>query len=213
MLAHWSDGAGHDRLFVVTPGFYLAALDPDTGRPVPGFGENGVVDLMIGVRGEVTSKTSIGNSSPALVIGDVVIVGPAHDVGMRPPSKKNLKGDVRGYDVRSGKLLWTFHTIPVKGEPGYETWLDGSAETASNAGVWAPMAADPELGFVYLPVEAPLADTYGGVRPGQQPLRQQPRLPRREDRAGRLALPADPSRHLGLGQPDVADPDGHRRRR
>ena len=165
-LARWSDGAGHDRLFVVTPGFYLAALDPDTGRPVPGFGENGIVDLMVGVRGEVTSKTSIGNSSPALVIGDVVIVGPAHDVGMRPPSKKNLKGDVRGYDVRSGKLLWTFHTIPVKGEPGYETWLDGSAETASNAGVWAPMAADAELGFVYLPVEAPLADTYGGVRPG-----------------------------------------------
>jgi glucose dehydrogenase len=165
-LAHWSDGAGHDRLFVVTPGFYLAALDPDTGRPVPGFGENGIVDLMIGVRGEVTPKTSIGNSSPALVIGDVVIVGPAHDVGMRPPSKQNLKGDVRGYDARSGKLLWTFHTIPAKGEPGYETWLDGSADTASNAGVWAPMAADPELGFVYLPVEAPLADTYGGVRPG-----------------------------------------------
>jgi len=165
-LAHWSDGEGHDRLFVVTPGFYLAALDPDTGRPVPGFGENGIVDLMIGVRGEVTSKTSIGNSSPALVIGDVVIVGPAHDVGMRPPSKQNLKGDVRGYDARTGKLKWTFHTIPAKGEPGYETWLNGSAETASNAGVWAPMSADAELGFVYLPVEAPLADTYGGVRPG-----------------------------------------------
>ena len=165
-LARWSDGAGHDRLFVVTPGFYLAALDPDTGRPVPGFGENGTVDLMIGVRGEVTSKTSIGNSSPALVIGDVVIVGPAHDVGMRPPSKQNLKGDVRGFDVRTGKLLWTFHTIPAKGEPGYETWLDGSAETASNAGVWAPMSADAELGFVYLPVEAPLADTFGGMRPG-----------------------------------------------
>ncbi len=85
---------------------------------------------------------------------------------MRPPSKQNLKGDVRGYDVRTGKLLWTFHTIPAKGEAGYETWLDGSAETASNAGVWAPMSADAELGFVYLPVEAPLADTYGGVRPG-----------------------------------------------
>jgi glucose dehydrogenase len=165
-VARWSDGAGHDRLFVVTPGFNLAALDPDTGRPVPGFGENGVVDLMIGVRGEVTAKTSIGNSSPAIVVGDVVIVGPAHDVGMRPPSQKNLKGDVRGYDARSGKLLWTFHTIPAKGEPGYETWLNGSAETASNAGVWAPMAADAELGYVYLPVEAPLADTYGGVRPG-----------------------------------------------
>jgi quinoprotein glucose dehydrogenase len=165
-LSYWHDGAGNERLFVVTPGFYLVAIDPDTGRQAPGFGENGVVDLMVGVRGEVTAKTSIGNSSPALVIGDVVIVGPAHDVGMRPPASKNLKGDVRGFDVRSGKLLWTFHTIPAKGEKGYETWLNGSAETGSNAGVWAPMSADPELGFVYLPVEAPLADTYGGVRPG-----------------------------------------------
>ncbi len=166
----------------MTPGFYLVALDPDTGRQVPGFGENGVVDLMVGVRGEVTTKTSIGNSSPSLVIGDVVIVGPAHDVGMRPPAKTNLKGDVRGFDVHSGKLLWTFHTIPAKGEKGYETWLDGSAETASNAGVWAPMSADPELGYVYLPVEAPLADTLRRSASRQQPLRQQPRLPRREDR-------------------------------
>ena len=165
-LSYWTDHTGNERLFVVTPGFYLVALDPSTGRQAPGFGENGVVDLMVGVRGQVTDKTSIGNSSPSLVIGDVVIVGPAHDVGMRPPAKTNLKGDVRGFDVHSGKLLWTFHTIPAKGEKGYETWLDGSAETASNAGVWAPMSADPELGYVYLPVEAPLADTYGGHRPG-----------------------------------------------
>ena len=135
----------------MTPGFYLVALDPSTGRQAPGFGENGVVDLMVGVRGEVADKTSIGNSSPSLVIGDVVIVGPAHDVGMRPPAKKNLKGDVRGFDVHSGKLLWTFHTIPAKGEKGYETWLDGSAETGSNAGVWAPMSADPDLGYVTCP--------------------------------------------------------------
>jgi quinoprotein glucose dehydrogenase len=120
-LSYWTDGAGSERLFVVTPGFYLVALDPDTGRQAPGFGENGVVDLMLGVRGVVTADTSIGNSSPALVIGDVVIVGPAHNVGMRPPSKANLKGDVRGYDVRTGKQLWTFHTIPEPGEPGYET--------------------------------------------------------------------------------------------
>jgi quinoprotein glucose dehydrogenase len=165
-LSHWTDGRGNDRLFVVTPGFFLAALDPDTGRPVPGFGENGVVDLMVGVRGEVTDKSSIGNSSPAIVVGDVVIVGPAHEVAMRPPSKANLKGDVRGYDVRTGRLLWTFHTIPTRGEPGYETWLEGSAEYTGNAGVWAAMSADPELGFVYLPVEAPLSDIYGGERPG-----------------------------------------------
>jgi glucose dehydrogenase len=164
--AFWSDGAGNERLLTVTPGFYLAALDPDTGRPVPGFGENGIVDLMVGVRGEVNDKSSIGNSSPPLVIGDVVIVGPAHEVGMRPPSQRNLKGDVRGYDVRTGKLLWTFHTIPEAGEPGYETWLGGSAERTGNAGVWAAMTADAELGYVYLPTEAPLADIWGGERHG-----------------------------------------------
>jgi quinoprotein glucose dehydrogenase len=165
-LSYWNDGQGNDRLFVVTPGFHLVALDRDTGRQVPGFGENGVVDLMQGVRGEINEDSSIGNSSPALVVGDVVIVGPAHEVAMRPPSKANIKGDVRGFDARTGKLLWTFHTIPERGEPGYETWLDGSAEYTGNAGVWAAMAADPELGLVYLPTEAPLSDLYGGERPG-----------------------------------------------
>lgn len=165
-LSYWTDGRGAERLFVVTPGFYLVALDPDTGRQAPGFGENGVVDLMQGVRGEVTDKTSIGNSSPALVVGDVVIVGPAHDVAMRPPSKSNLKGDVRAYDVRTGRQLWTFHTIPEAGEPGYDTWLDGSAEYTGNAGVWAAMAADAGLGLVYVPTETPLSDVYGGERPG-----------------------------------------------
>jgi quinoprotein glucose dehydrogenase len=165
-LAWWSDGRGDERLFLVTPGFYLIALDPGTGRQVPGFGENGVVDLMRGVRGEVNDKASIGSSSPAIVVGNTVIVGPAHEVAMRPPSKANLKGDVRGYDARSGRHLWTFHTIPERGEPGYETWLDGSAEHTGNAGVWARMSADEELGLVYLPIEAPLSDLYGGERPG-----------------------------------------------
>jgi len=165
-LARWRDAQGNERLILVTPGFNLVALDPDTGRQIPSFGENGIVDLMVGVRGEVNEKSSIGNSSPATIVGDTIVVGPAHDVAMRPPSKANLKGDVRGYDARTGRLLWTFHTIPEPGEPGYETWLDGSAEYTGNAGVWGPMAADEELGLVYLPVEAPLSDRYGGERPG-----------------------------------------------
>jgi glucose dehydrogenase len=165
-LSYWTDDAGTERLIVVTPGFSLVALDPHTGRQVPGFGENGIVDLMVGVRGEVNEKSSIGNSSPAMIVGETIVVGPAHAVAMRPPSKANIKGDVRGYDVRTGRHLWTFHTIPEPGEPGYETWLDGSAEYTGNAGVWAPMSADEELGLVYLPVEAPLSDRYGGERPG-----------------------------------------------
>ncbi|HEX5419288.1 MAG TPA: PQQ-binding-like beta-propeller repeat protein, partial [Gammaproteobacteria bacterium] len=94
------------------------------------------------------------------------VVGPAHLVSTHPNTKAHVKGDVRGYDVKTGKLLWTFHTIPERGEVGYDTWLDGSAEYTGNAGVWAPMAADPALGMIYLPVEAPTGDMYGGARPG-----------------------------------------------
>jgi len=165
-LSYWSDGAGNERLIVVTPGFQLAALDPATGRKIPGFGENGIVDMMPRVRGERTDHAQIGNSSPALIIGDTIIVGPALAPGTRPPSKQNFKGDVRAFDVRSGRELWSFHTIPSAGEPGYETWLDGSAEFTGNAGVWGRISADTERGLVYLPVEAPTSDWYGGERPG-----------------------------------------------
>jgi glucose dehydrogenase len=165
-LAYWTDGQGNERLLVVLPDFYLVALDPATGYPIVDFGNDGIVDLMVGVRGEVNEDSSIGNSSPPMVVGDTVVVGPAHDVAFFPPSRANIKGDVRGYDVRTGERRWTFHTIPEAGEPGYETWLDGSAEYTGNAGVWAPMAADTERGLVYLPVEGALGDFYGGARPG-----------------------------------------------
>ena len=165
-LAYWTDGQGDDRLLVVTPDFYLVALDPANGRPIADFGDNGIVDLMVGVRGEINENATIGNSSPATIVGDTVIVGPAHAVAFFPPSRANIKGDVRGYNVRTGERKWTFHTIPEAGEPGYETWLEGSAEYTGNAGVWAPMSADIERGLVYLPVEGALGDFYGGQRPG-----------------------------------------------
>lgn len=167
-VAYWSDGAGERRVLVVTPGYHLVALDADTGRPVPGFGKDGVVDLMVGLRVPegVEPVGAIGSSSPPLVVDDVAIVGAALEVGLRPPSPRNVKGDVRGYDVRTGALRWTFHTIPEPGEPGSETWEDGSAEYTGNAGVWAPMSADTALGLVYLPVEDATSDYYGGHRPG-----------------------------------------------
>jgi glucose dehydrogenase len=154
------------RVLTVTPGFYLWALDADTGLPVREFGEAGVVDLRNGLRGP-TDNVEAGSSSPPLVVGDVVIVGPAGGVGARPNAKTQVKLDVRAFDVRTGRLLWTFHTIPEKGEFGYDTWLTpGSAEYTGNAGVWGPMSADPELGIVYLPVEGATSDMYGGERPG-----------------------------------------------
>ncbi|MBN1236985.1 MAG: PQQ-binding-like beta-propeller repeat protein [Gammaproteobacteria bacterium] len=164
-VAYWTDGEDDARILTVTPGFHLVALDAQTGLPVPEFGEDGVVDMMRFLRGPA-DNVEIGSTSPPLVVGDVVIVGPAHGVGARPDSKTRTKGDVRAFDVRTGELRWTFHTIPERGELGYDTWLDGSAEYTGNAGVWAPMAADPELGYVYLPVEGATSDMYGGERPG-----------------------------------------------
>ena len=164
-VAYWSDGADDERIFTVTPGFDLVALDASTGLPKREFGEAGLVDMFQWLRGPA-DNIEIGSTSPPLVIGDVVVVGPAHGVGARPDSKTQTKGDVRGFDARTGRLLWTFHTIPARGEFGYDTWLAGSAEYTGNAGVWGPMAADPDLGIVYLPVEMPTSDMYGGERPG-----------------------------------------------
>ena len=164
-VAYWSDGEGDARILTVTPGFHLVALDAATGLPKREFGEAGVVDMFRWLRGPA-GNVEIGSTSPPIVVGDVVVVGPAHGVGARPNSKAQTKGDVRGFDVRTGELLWTFRTIPLPGEFGYDTWLEGSAEYTGNAGVWAPMAADPGLGMVYLPVEMPTSDMYGGERPG-----------------------------------------------
>jgi len=101
-----------------------------------------------------------------VVAEDTVIVGAAFREGMTPKSMRNNKGYVRGFDVRTGKRLWVFHTIPKKGEFGYDTWLNGSAEYTGNTGVWTQITVDEELGLVYLPVESPTNDFYGGHRPG-----------------------------------------------
>lgn len=165
-VAYYRNG-GQEVVFTMTPGYYLVALDARTGDPVPTFGARGYVDLQQGLRlGPGREDLDIGISFPPLVVEDVVITGAAHLVGMRPVSASNVKGDIRGWDANTGELLWTFHTVPERGEPGYETWLKGSAEYTGNTGVWAPMSADIERGTVYLPVESATGDRYGGDRPG-----------------------------------------------
>ncbi|HUF51979.1 MAG TPA: PQQ-binding-like beta-propeller repeat protein, partial [Longimicrobiales bacterium] len=165
-VSYWSDGTSR-RIFVVTPGFQLIALDAATGQPVAGFGSNGIVDLKLelGVELDVTTA-AIGNSSPPLVYDDLVIVGPALNVGLRPPSRRNIPGRVLAIDARTGALRWRFNTIPLAGEFGNETWLNGSWEYTGNAGAWAPMSLDERRGWLYIPVEAATGDYYGGHRPG-----------------------------------------------
>lgn len=167
-VSYWSDGQGDHRIYVVTPGYHLIALDAETGHPVDAFGRGGVVDLQqnLRTRDGVPVAGSIGASSPAAVIGDVLVVGAALHVGLRPPSRTNTPGDIRGFDARTGRLLWTFHTIPEPGEFGHDTWLEHSWSYTGNAAAWAQISWDAELGYVYLPTEAATGDYYGGHRPG-----------------------------------------------
>ena len=165
-LAYWTDGT-EERILYVTPGYRLIALDAKTGIPVPTFGKQGVVDLRLEDDQEMDLVTAdIGLHSTPIVAGNTIIVGAAHRSGEEPRSKTNVKGYVRGFDVKTGKRLWIFHTIPRQGEFGYNTWEKGSAEYTGNTGVWAQISVDEELGMVYLPVESPTQDSYGGDRPG-----------------------------------------------
>ena len=167
-LSYWASADGADRRVIyVTPGYRMLALDARTGVPIANFGKSGVVDLKLEDDQEVDLDTAeFGLNATPLVVGDVVVIGAAHRPGGAPATTKNAKGFVRGYDVRTGRRLWIFHTIPKRGEFGYETWLEGSAEYNGNTGAWAQMSADPELGLVYVPTEMATGDYYGGHRPG-----------------------------------------------
>ena len=165
-LAYWTDGKGDNRIILITPGYQLVALDAKTGRVIPNFGTSGIVELTAGLDRDVVPPGLIGSSSPAMIIRDVVVVGAAFQPGTAPASKNNVPGHIRGYDVRTGKQLWTFRTIPQPGEFGNETWEKDSWKGTGNAGAWAPLAGDEELGYVYIPVESATGDFYGGHRPG-----------------------------------------------
>jgi quinoprotein glucose dehydrogenase len=171
-LSYWSDGK-NARLLYITIGYQLVALDARTGARVTGFGKDGRVDLkepvIIGGGQRIDPVTGeIGVNNTPLIVGDVVVVGSAfsEQSGTLPTTHNNSKGLVHAYDVRTGKRLWVFRTIPMPGEFGNESWEKDSWAVNGNNGVWTQMAADLELGLVYLPVETPTSDYYGGHRPG-----------------------------------------------
>ena len=165
-LAYWTDGR-EERIVYVTPGYRLIALDAKTGVPVPTFGNKGAVDLKLEDDQQIDLVTGeVGLHAAPVVAKDTVIVGAAHRSGGVPKSYRNVKGFVRGYDVRTGKRLWIFHTIPQPGEFGIDTWLNDSWSYTGNTGVWGQISVDEDLGLVYLPVELPTGDYYGVHRPG-----------------------------------------------
>jgi quinoprotein glucose dehydrogenase len=164
-VEYWTDGK-QARIILVTRGFQLVSLDARTGLPDPAFGINGVVDLYQDFDQPPPGDGVISSTSPAVVVRNVIVFGAAMVGGTAPRSKENTKGYIRGFDVRTGKRLWTFHTIPQPGEFGNDTWLNDSWSYTGNTTVWSPFSADEELGYVYLPVESATGDFYGGHRPG-----------------------------------------------
>ena len=215
---------GRGVIYTVSPAFFLHALDAATGIPLEGFGssvplegfgENGTVDMLADLghpydpdTGVDPSVGSITNSSPPIVVNGVVVVGNSNLTGRLEPRMENVPGDILAYDARTGEHLWTFHVIPRPGEFGHETWEDDAWSFSGNANAWAPLSADPELGIVYIPTDAPTNDYFGGFRPGGESVRQQHSRVGRPNRGASLALPDDTPRHLGLGQPDGAQPHG-----
>ncbi|MBV8729540.1 MAG: PQQ-binding-like beta-propeller repeat protein, partial [Acidobacteriia bacterium] len=170
-LSYWTDGRGDDRIVFVSTGYRLLELNAHTGQPISTFGKEGIVDLKVGMVTGTGQQIDLetgeaGLHSTPAVVKDVVIVGSSFKEGMTVITHNNTKGLVRAFDVRTGKLLWTFNTIPRPGEFGNETWANNSWATNGNTGVWTQISVDEDLGLVYLPVETPTSDFYGGERPG-----------------------------------------------
>jgi quinoprotein glucose dehydrogenase len=175
-LSYWTDGRGDERILYVTIGYRLVALDAKTGQPIPSFGsdKNGIVDLKVGVMTHASGKPvqidlekgEIGLHSAPTIVGNTIIIGSAFTEGLNYPRRSNTRGLARAFDVRTGKQLWKYDPFPKPGEPGSETWENDSLSYMGNMGVWAQITADEQAGLVYLPVESPTQDIYGGNRPG-----------------------------------------------
>jgi len=167
-LAYWSNASGTDeRIIYVTPGYRMVALNAKTGQRIAAFGKDGIVDLKEDDDQPIDLLSSeIGLHQAPIIGNNVIVIGAAHKPGGVPTSKTNVKGYVRGFDVTSGKRLWTFHTIPKPGEPGIDTWLNDSWSFTGNTGSWGQAAIDEALNTAYLGIEMPTGDYYGGHRPG-----------------------------------------------
>lgn len=162
-VAAWRDAkTGKMRIFMNSR-YRLIALDAETGKPAQDFGDNGIVNLLTGIRWPTNPK-NYGNTSPPVVYKDLVILG--NGVADKLAYKQDPPGDVRAYSTRTGKLVWTFYTVPRAGEFGVETWQNGSEKFTGHTNVWAPMTLDDARGLLYIPVSTPSNDFYGGARPG-----------------------------------------------
>ena len=177
---------GRGVVYISSPGFFLTALDAETGKPLENWGrpvgidsfpKTGVVDMLTDLLSDLPyghdpyegmdlKNGYITTSSPPIVVNGVVIVGNSHEQGYYQSRVENVPGDILGYDARTGEFLWKFHIIPRPGEVGHETWESDAWKWTGDVSSWAPMAADQERGIVYIPTNGATIDYYGGFRPG-----------------------------------------------
>ncbi len=173
---------GRGVVYIISPAFFLTALDAETGTPLKGFGtpvpvegfpDTGVVDLLANLghpydpyRGIPLETGYITSSSPPIVVNDVVIVGNSAEQGYNQSRIENVPGDILAYDARTGAFLWKFNVIPRPGEYGHETWENDAWQWTGDVSSWAPISADAEAGLVYIPTNGATIDYYGGFRPG-----------------------------------------------
>ncbi|WP_353092318.1 pyrroloquinoline quinone-dependent dehydrogenase [Methylibium sp.] len=166
-VTYWEKG-NDQRLFVGTPDAYLVALNAKTGKPIESWGDQGRIDLTKGLRRPV-DRSLVSPTTPPIICGGQVIpslaVLDSFAIG-RDPLKNHPPGDVRGFDLMTGKQNWVFHAPPQKGEPGNETWEGDSALSTGGMNLWTRASCDDEQGVVYLPLSTPANDFYGGQRKG-----------------------------------------------
>ncbi len=173
---------GRGVVLIVSPGFFLTALDAKTGVPldewgapvgVDGFPESGVVDMLKDLghpydpyEGIPLETGYITSSSPPIVVNDTIVVGNSAEQGYNQSRIENVPGDILAYDLRTGDFKWKFNVIPKPGEYGHETWENDAWEWTGDVSSWAPLSADPENDLVYIPTNSATIDYYGGFRPG-----------------------------------------------
>src|SRR5437773_601670 len=170
-VSYWTDGQGDERIIYITTGYRLVELNAKTGAMIDSFGTHGIVDMKVGVVKGINQQIDletgeIGVHSTPAVARDMIIVGSLFREGATVDTQHNTKGLARAFDVRTGKRVWQFNTIPRPGEFGNDTWEGDSWAANGNTGIWNQITVDEDLGLVYLPVETPTSDYYGGHRPG-----------------------------------------------
>ena len=194
-INYWESADGRDQRLIFSMNSLLQEVDAKTGKSIMSFGTNGVVDLRVGIDGrDPETIGAIQSNTPGGIFENLIILGsaPGEDYMSAP-------GDIRAYDILTGKLVWTFHTVPRPGEFGYDTWPKDAWKYIGGVNNWGETTIDVRRGIVFVPLGSPTYDFYGADRHRRQSLRRLHRRARRAQRQAPVAFPARAPRPLGSG--------------